>query len=58
MDGLLATLEQDDLLEEALAEWRGLAEESLPRRETELARIEARIRKATNPLDRHFLAFE
>jgi chromosome segregation ATPase len=45
-------------LEQALGEWRELSEASRPKRERELARIEARIRKAANALDRYFLAFE
>jgi hypothetical protein len=55
---LLATLERGDLLEQALGEWTELAEASRPKRERELARIDARIRKASNTLDRYFLAFE
>lgn len=58
VESLQATLERGDLLEEAPGEWTVLAEMSRPKREKELAWIEARIRKAATALDRYFLAFE
>ncbi len=58
VESLLDTLARRELLEDALERWGEIVERSRPRRERELAGVEARIRKAQGALDRYFQAFE
>jgi site-specific DNA recombinase len=58
VENLLTTLERRDLLEEALRRWTDQMSEGRPKRERELAAVDARIRKAEAALDRYFRAFE
>ena len=58
VESLLETLARRDLLEDAVERWGEIVEGNRPRRERELAAVEARIRKAQGALDRYFQAFE
>ncbi len=58
VESLLETLARRDLLEDAVDRWGEVVEGTRPRRERELAAVEARIRKAQEALDRYFQAFE
>lgn len=58
VESLLTTLERRERLEEALRRWTDQISEGRPKRERELAAVDARIRKAETALDRYFRAFE